>query len=117
MDPDTLRSYVDGYDDRRAALLATRREVAATARSSTTALATICRRYGARSVRLFGSLVTGHLGPEPDIDLAVEGVPRERFLDLYAEVLRAAPVPVDLVDLDTAAASLRTRIEHEGKDL
>ena len=74
--------------------------------------------HGARSVRLFGSLVTGRLGHTPDIDLAVEGVPAEDFFDLLAELqVQAAPTEIDLVDIETASPELRRHIEAEGRDI
>ncbi len=35
------------------------------------ALGALCRRYGVRELRLFGSAARGELGPESDVDLLV----------------------------------------------
>jgi len=118
MDPARLREYVAGYDRRRAARLAERNARAEAARTLAPALAEICRAYGARQVRLFGSLVTGHYGATPDIDLAVDDLPDERFFDLLSTLqIRAAPIEVDLIDMNTASPELRRAIESQGKFL
>ena len=38
-------------------------------------LASVCKRYGIRSLSLFGSQLTGEAGPDSDIDLLVEFLP------------------------------------------
>jgi predicted nucleotidyltransferase len=55
---------------------------------------------GAREVYLFGSAVRGTLGERSDIDLAVSGLPPERFLQSMVEVEDILRRPIDLVDLD-----------------
>ena len=116
MDPAKVLEYVAAYDRRRAARLAIRDARAEQARDLAPALADICREYGARRVRLFGSLVTGRYGSTPDIDLAVEGLPAERFFDLLAALqVRAAPIEVDLVDASAVSAELRRVIEANGQ--
>ena len=118
MDPAKLSEYVAGYDRRRAARLAERRARADAARALAPALADLCREYGARRVRLFGSLVSGRYGGTPDIDLAVDDLPAERFFDLLAALqIRAAPIEVDLVDMATVSPELRRSIEREGQPL
>jgi predicted nucleotidyltransferase len=118
MDPAKLREYVAGYDRRQAARAAERRAQADRARALAPELADLCRQYGARSVRLFGSLVTGRYGSTPDIDLAVEDLPPARFFDLLAALqVRAAPIEVDLVDIRTAPPELRRAIDAEGQPL
>jgi predicted nucleotidyltransferase len=117
MDPAKLREYVEGYDRRLAARLADRQAAAARALGLAPALAAICREHGATRVRLFGSLVTGILGETPDVDLAVDGLPPERYFDLLAALQRrAVPTEVDLVDAGARAAGLRARIDTDGVD-
>ena len=88
------------------------------ARALAPVLADLCREYGARQVRLFGSLVTGRFGHTPDIDLAIDDLPPQRFFDLLAALqIRAAPIEVDLVDMATASAELRRCIEAEGQSI
>src|SRR3989442_14815298 len=108
MDSAKLQEYVAGYDRRRAAQFAERRERADRARALAPILADLCREYGAGRVRLFGSLATGRYGHTPDIDLAVDDLPPERFFDLLAALkIRAAPIEVDLVDMKTASPEIR----------
>ncbi|GIW71997.1 MAG: hypothetical protein KatS3mg102_1539 [Planctomycetota bacterium] len=119
MEAARLQDYIAGYDRRRAARMAARQQLAARARAAVPAIAQLCRAYGARRVRLFGSLVTGLLGTDPDIDLAVEGVPPQRFFELWGRIatLQPAGVEVDLVDLARCTAALRRAIEQQGVDV
>ena len=118
MDPAKLHEYVAAYDRRSAARQARREADAESARSVAPVLADICREYGARQVRLFGSLVTGNYGASPDIDLAVNDVPAERFFDLLAALqIQAAPFEVDLVDMAAASPELLQSIEAHGRVL
>jgi predicted nucleotidyltransferase len=59
----------------------------------------ICRRYGVTRAILFGSSARGDESAR-DIDLAVSGVPDERFYRFYGELIFDLSKPVDLVDLD-----------------
>lgn len=62
--------------------------------------ARVLRAQGAREVYLFGSVATGRVRDGSDVDLAVAGLPPERFfraLGLAADVLGR---PLSLVDLD-----------------
>jgi predicted nucleotidyltransferase len=70
--------------------------------------------FGVRAVWLFGSSLEE--GSEArDIDLAVEGLPPERFFDFYARLTWALPKPVDLVDLSEPTLSLAPIIRVKGK--
>ena len=62
--------------------------------------ARILKEEGAKEVYLFGSAATGKPRPESDIDLAVRGLPPERFFPAMSAVVFAISVPFDLVDLD-----------------
>jgi predicted nucleotidyltransferase len=74
--------------------------------------------FGAEQVYLFGSLAwPDHRIVKGDIDLAVEGIPLERFLDAVAWLGRATTFDVDLVQLETLPERLRTRIISEGQVL
>jgi predicted nucleotidyltransferase len=118
LDRARLQGYAAGYERRRAAHRAEIRAEADAARTRVRALAEICRRHGARRVRLFGSLVTHRFGETPDIDLAVEGVPPDHFFDLLAELqVSAAPFEVDLIDVADAPREMWTRIDLEGIDV
>jgi predicted nucleotidyltransferase len=50
------------------------------------------------AVWLFGSAVEDEASAR-DIDLAVEGLPQDRFFDFYGRLYFKLPKPVDLVDL------------------
>jgi len=85
------------------------------------ALATRCvqilrDRFGARRVIPFGSVVGhGTWHPGSDLDLAVEGIPLERFFQALAALRELLPpgLDVDLVDLAQAGEALRARILGE----
>ena len=55
---------------------------------------------GAREVYLFGSYVEGRARPDSDIDLAVSGLPPEKFYRAFHDVMQTLHCPLDLVDLD-----------------
>ena len=55
---------------------------------------------GAREVYLFGSAAAGTMGNDSDIDLAVTGLPPEKFFQAMAEAADILQRPLDLVDLD-----------------
>ena len=57
---------------------------------------------GAREVYLFGSAAQGTLREDSDVDLAVVGLPPERFFFAMADANRILGRPLDLVDLDEA---------------
>ena len=57
-------------------------------------------RFGAREVYLFGSRARATPRPDSDIDLAVRGLPPEKFYRAVAEALSVCAVPLDVVDLD-----------------
>lgn len=56
------------------------------------------KAFNVKTVWLFGSAVQDD-SQARDIDLAVEGLPAEKFFDFYARLFFELPKPVDLVDL------------------
>ena len=64
------------------------------------AAARLLREQGAREVYLFGSAATGRLRDGSDIDLAVAGLPPERFLRAMGLAADVLDRPLSLVDLD-----------------
>lgn len=67
--------------------------------------------FDVEAVWLFGSAVEDETTAR-DIDLAVEGLPCQRFFDFYSRLYFALPKPVDLVDLSQnppIASIVRTR--------
>jgi predicted nucleotidyltransferase len=55
---------------------------------------------GAKEVYLFGSAATGGMRPGSDIDVAVAGLPPERFFRAMGDAADALGRSLDLVDLD-----------------
>lgn len=74
---------------------------------SLSAIAEILRAHGARDVYVFGSSAKGTHRPDSDWDLAVRGLPPERFFRALAHITAASTRPVDLVDLDEDSPFVR----------
>jgi len=55
---------------------------------------------GCQSVYLFGSLVTGKIHQNSDIDIGIKGLPPERFFRVYAKLDNNLLNEVDLIDFD-----------------
>ena len=55
---------------------------------------------GAKEVFVFGSAANGILREHSDIDLAVSGLPPERFIQAMGDAREILDRPIDLVDLD-----------------
>jgi len=62
--------------------------------------AKILREAGATEVYVFGSAAHRELRPESDIDIAVRGLPPEKFFRAMSTVTFAISRPFDLIDLD-----------------
>ena len=62
--------------------------------------ASILWAEGAQEVYLFGSAARGMVRQDSDIDLAVSGLPPERFFEAMGKVADFLQRPLDLVDLD-----------------
>jgi predicted nucleotidyltransferase len=75
--------------------------------------------FGARRVVLFGSAVEqSSFTRWSDVDLAVWGVPPERFYAAVAAVTGlSTDIPVDLVDAEQCSENLKKTIEQEGVEL
>jgi predicted nucleotidyltransferase len=98
---------------------AKRQEVeAARARRVLERLPALARRlreeHGAGVVGYFGSLVTGRLHERSDVDLYVDRVRRGGYFQAVDLCWTALELPVDLVELDKAPASLAARIAEDG---
>ncbi len=55
---------------------------------------------GCKEIYLFGSINTGVVHDNSDIDLAVKGIKPEDFFYIYGELMFMLEHQVDLVDLD-----------------
>jgi uncharacterized protein len=62
--------------------------------------ARILREQGATEVFVFGSAASDTMRPESDIDLAVRGLPPEKFFRSMSLVTVEISRPLDLIDLD-----------------
>ena len=70
---------------------------------------------GARRVWLFGSLAWGVPHERSDIDLAVEGLPKDQFWEAYGAVLDEAPSDFNLVEVEHIDAGFAARIRDHGR--
>lgn len=75
------------------------------------------RAQGATAVYLFGSATTGTLRNGSDIDLAVTGLPPERFLRAMGLAADLLDRPLSLVDLDEDTPFTRYLRAHGGLQL
>lgn len=75
--------------------------------------------YHARRVVLFGSMAhRAWFGPESDVDIAVEGLKGSDYLRAWREVEAIInDRRVDLIEIETASASLRSAIDRNGLEL
>jgi predicted nucleotidyltransferase len=58
------------------------------------------KNEGCQSIYLFGSLVTGKIHQNSDIDIGIKGLPPEKFIRVYAKLDNNLSNIVDLVDFD-----------------
>ena len=56
---------------------------------------------GCQSVYLFGSLVTGNIHENSDIDIGIKGLPVGKFIRVYSKLDDIVSIDVDLVDFDS----------------
>ena len=61
------------------------------------------KNEGCRDIFLFGSLVTGKIREDSDIDMGIKGIPDGKFLQLYSRLYFDFDTKIDLVDFDTNA--------------
>jgi predicted nucleotidyltransferase len=76
----------------------------------------ICAKYGARNVRVFGSVARGEADEQSDIDLLVEFEPNRSLLDhagLWVELQELLGVKVDVVSAHGLKPRIRERVLQE----
>ncbi|MCA1900245.1 MAG: nucleotidyltransferase domain-containing protein [Chloroflexi bacterium] len=75
------------------------------------------KEFGAKKVILFGSLAKrGAFTLFSDIDLAVEGMPKENYYKAADAVYYLRPdIKIDLVELETCPPAMRENIKKDGK--
>jgi predicted nucleotidyltransferase len=76
-------------------------------RSAVTAAANLLRSMGATQVFIFGSAAKGDLRPDSDVDMAVTGLPSQKYFSAVSRVSDLIGRPVDLVDLDDSTPLVR----------
>ena len=59
------------------------------------------KNEGCEAVFLFGSLVTGKIRDDSDIDIGIKGLPKGKFLDVFSRIYFDLENNIDLVDFDT----------------
>ncbi|MEW6273693.1 MAG: nucleotidyltransferase domain-containing protein [Bacillota bacterium] len=118
--PEKFCEYVDGW---RAGLARKKKQMDAGARQALNAARSLAgllaAEPGVRRVWLFGSLALYLKGlrkftATSDIDLAVEGLPPERFFPVLSLLDQNSPRQVDLVDLADCSPFLRRCILERG---
>jgi uncharacterized protein len=62
--------------------------------------ATVLKSFGATDVYLFGSVAKGTNNEYSDIDLAVSGIPPEKFYMAMGDTFGAIKREIDIIDLD-----------------
>ena len=60
----------------------------------------LLRNEGCKSIYLFGSMVTGKIHNNSDIDIGISGLPPQNFFRVYANLDRELSNNIDLVDFD-----------------
>ncbi len=61
---------------------------------------TILNGRGCKEIYLFGSLVHGDYTDRSDIDIAVTGIPKRDFFEIFGELVMSLDHPVDLINLE-----------------
>ncbi|MDR2718223.1 MAG: nucleotidyltransferase domain-containing protein [Treponema sp.] len=60
----------------------------------------LLKNEGCKAVFLFGSMVTGKIHRNSDIDIGITGLPPEKFIRVYAKLDNNLSNTVDLIDFD-----------------
>ena len=60
----------------------------------------LLKKEGCNAVFLFGSMVTGKIRDDSDIDIGVRGLPKGKFLEMYSRLYFDFENKIDLVDFD-----------------
>jgi predicted nucleotidyltransferase len=72
----------------------------------------LLKNEGCQSIFLFGSLVTGKIRDDSDIDIGIKGLPKGKFFEAYSKLYFDMENKIDLVDFDVNSDfySMLTRI-------
>ena len=77
------------------------------------AIVRIIKDFGGTEAYLFGSRARGEYRPDSDVDLAIKGVPSNRFYTLWSRITNAADYQIDLVDLDEECRFTKRLVQNE----
>jgi len=61
----------------------------------------LLKNEGCEAIFLFGSLVTGKIHDNSDIDIGIKGLPKGKFLEVYSRLYFDMENNIDLIDFDT----------------
>jgi predicted nucleotidyltransferase len=61
------------------------------------------KNEGCQSIYLFGSLVTGKIHDNSDIDIGIKGFPKGKFFEICSKVYFAVDNEIDIVNFDADA--------------
>jgi predicted nucleotidyltransferase len=112
---DVVERFAAAYRAARDARLTRETRRAREILSKLPALAAELRRdFGISRLGYFGSLRSGRLGDESDVDLYVDRVRRGGYFSAVDRASTVLGVQVDLVEVETASGSLRATIVAEG---
>ena len=116
--PETVRRYTAIYRAREAARKAADASRAADLLARLPAIASVLQaEFGAHRVGFFGSLARGGFSDGSDLDLYVDLVRVGGYFHALDRVCRMAGLSVDLVEYESAPASLRATIDRDGRDV
>lgn len=73
----------------------------------------ILQKAGATEVYVFGSVATGHMRDDSDIDLAVRGLPPKIYFKTLSKLMDQLNREVDLLDLDEETPFTRLLVRSE----
>ena len=60
----------------------------------------LLKKEGCKTVFLFGSMVTGNIHQNSDIDIGIMGLPPKKYFRVYAYLDKELSNRIDLVDFD-----------------
>jgi predicted nucleotidyltransferase len=108
----TLSKYRKYWEDRerleKTALEKRRKDAVRTAAELTDVLV---KEFGVKKVVLFGSALTkGGFRKDSDIDLGVEGLPKESYFEAVARLMMASRFDVDLKPIEDVSDLLKKRM-------
>jgi predicted nucleotidyltransferase len=60
----------------------------------------LLKNEGCKAVFLFGSMITGNIHQNSDIDIGIKGLPAKKYFRVHASLDKELSNKVDLVDFD-----------------